>query len=56
MDDAIALQQRLENEFGIFTVVRKGLNGGGCVRITPQVFNSVDDIAVLVDALGRLAA
>ena len=56
VDDAIALQQRLESEFGIFTVIRKGLDGGGCVRITPQVFNSADDIAVLVDALGRLAA
>ncbi len=56
VDDATALQQRLENDFGIFTVIRKGLDGGGCVRITPQVFNSADDIAVLVDALRRLAA
>jgi selenocysteine lyase/cysteine desulfurase len=56
VDDAAALQGLLENEFGIFTVIRKGLDGGGCVRITPQVFNSADDIAVLVDALRRLAA
>jgi selenocysteine lyase/cysteine desulfurase len=56
VDDAIALQQRLENEFGVFTVIRKGLNGGGCVRITPQVFNSADDLDVLVDALRQLAA
>ena len=56
VDDAIALQQRLENEFGIFTVIRKGLDGGGCVRITPQVFNSTDDLSALVKALRRLAA
>ncbi|MDJ0812746.1 MAG: aminotransferase class V-fold PLP-dependent enzyme [Woeseiaceae bacterium] len=56
IDDAIALQQRLENDFGIFSVVRKGLASGGCVRITPQVFNTPDEIGQLVDALQRLAA
>ncbi len=56
VEDAIALQQRLETEFGLFTVIRKGLDGGACVRITPQVFTSADDMAVLVDALRRLAA
>lgn len=56
IDDAIALQQRLENDFGIFSVVRKGLASGGCVRITPQVFNTPDEIGVLVDALRKLAA
>ncbi|MCP4035713.1 MAG: aminotransferase class V-fold PLP-dependent enzyme, partial [bacterium] len=35
IDDATALQQRLEQDFGIFSVVRKGLASGGCVRITP---------------------
>ena len=56
IDDAIALQQRLETEFGIFSVVRKGLASGGCVRITPQVFNTPDEIGRLVHALARLAA
>jgi selenocysteine lyase/cysteine desulfurase len=50
-----ALQQRLEQEFGIFTVIRKGLASGYCVRVTPQVFNTPDDMAQLVDALKRLA-
>jgi selenocysteine lyase/cysteine desulfurase len=50
-----ALQQRLEQEFGIFTVVREGLASGHCVRITPQVFTTPDDLAQLVDALKRLA-
>jgi len=54
-EDVLALQQRLEHEFGIFTVVRKGLESGHCVRITPQVFTTPDDMAQLVDALKRLA-
>ena len=56
IDDARQLQLRLESEFGIFTVVRKGLASGACVRITPQVFNSADEIGQLVDALRRLKA
>ncbi len=54
-EDVLALQQRLEQDFGIFTVVRKGLDSGYCVRVTPQVFTTPDDIAQLVDALKRLA-
>ena len=56
VNDAIDLQLRMEKEFGIFTVVRKGLASGGCVRITPQVFNSADELGRLVDALRRLDA
>lgn len=54
--DAKDLQQRLENEFGIFTVVRKGLASGHCVRITPQVFSSSQEIASLTAAMKRLRA
>ena len=54
-EDVTALQLRLEKEFGIFTVVRKGLQSGYCIRVTPQVFNTPDNIAQLVDALKRLA-
>jgi selenocysteine lyase/cysteine desulfurase len=53
--DVTALQQRLEQEFGIFTVVRKGLECGYCVRVTPQVFTTPDELARLVDAQKRLA-
>lgn len=56
IEDAIALQQQLENEFGIFTVIRKGLASGGCVRITPQVFTSPEEIGQLVDAMKKLRA
>lgn len=52
--DAQELQQRLENDFGIFTVIRVGLASGSCVRITPQVFTSEDEISKLVDAMKNL--
>ena len=52
--DARELQQRLENDFGIFTVLRVGLASGSCVRITPQVFTSPDEISKLVDAMKKL--
>ena len=54
-DDVTSLQLRLEQEFGIFTVVRKGLASGYCIRITPQVFTTPLDLAKLVDALKGLA-
>ncbi len=48
------LQQRLEKEFGIFTVVRDGLAGGGCIRVTPQVFTTPAQMARFVSALRAL--
>lgn len=56
IEEAKQLQLRLEREFGIFSVVRKGLASGGCVRITPQVYNTPDEIARLVDAMRGLAS
>lgn len=49
------LQQRLQNEFGIFTVARYGLASGACIRVTPQVFTSASEIQSLNAALERLA-
>ncbi len=49
--DAQALQARIEKEFGVFTVIRKGLASGACVRVTPQVFNTPDEIEQLLAAL-----
>jgi selenocysteine lyase/cysteine desulfurase len=40
----------------MFAVARKGLHSGGCVRITPQVFNTVDEMGRLLEVLGKLAA
>lgn len=53
-DEARALQLRLETEFGIFTVARFGLADGACIRLTPQVFTSSEEIGKLTQALARL--
>ena len=53
--DARDLQQRLENDFGICTVIRVGLASGSCVRITPQVFTSENEISMLIDAMKKLS-
>lgn len=50
------LQLRLEKDFGLFTVVRKGLASGACCRVTPQVFSSADELERLVKALDQLGA
>ncbi|MFT6897796.1 MAG: selenocysteine lyase/cysteine desulfurase [Paraglaciecola sp.] len=55
IEEVNQLQQRLENDFGIFTVVRKGLHSGACIRITPQVFTGVDEIQQLSESLKKLA-
>jgi selenocysteine lyase/cysteine desulfurase len=55
IEHAKHLQQRLENDFGIFTVVRDGLDSGSCVRITPQVFTAADELGQLVSAMKKLA-
>jgi selenocysteine lyase/cysteine desulfurase len=54
LDDAKHLQKRLENEFGVFTVLRKGLASGCCIRITPQIFVSADEVLQLVKAMKGL--
>lgn len=54
VEDATLLQQKLEKDYGIFTVIRKGLSSGACVRVTPQIFNSPDQIGQLVEALKKV--
>ena len=51
-----ALQKRLEQDFGIFTVARYELDSGACIRVTPQVFTTADEIQQLISALNRLKA
>jgi len=51
-----ALQRTLEQDFGIFTVARYELNSGACIRVTPQVFTTPDELQQLLDALKRLQA
>jgi len=54
-EDVVHLQKRLENDFGVFTVVRKGLASGWCIRITPQIFISKTEIQQLIKAMKGLA-
>ena len=50
-EDNIALSKRLFEEFNIFTVHRVGVAAGACVRVTPSLYNSPDDVMALVKAL-----
>lgn len=52
--EVVHLQKRLETEFGVFTVIRVGLTSGSCIRVTPQVFTSANEIEQLVFALKAL--
>ncbi len=47
----LVIQQRLEQDFNIFTVVRSDLASGSCIRVTPQIFTQLSDIKQLVNAL-----
>lgn len=55
-EDARALAQRLLDTYKIFTVARFGVARGACVRVTPSVFTSEDDIDRLLAALRDIAA
>jgi isopenicillin-N epimerase len=53
--DNIAIAKDLLDRFGIFTVHRAGVAAGACVRVTPSVFTSADEIQRLVHALEQIA-
>ena len=53
-EDNITLARRLLEEHRIFTVHRTGVAQGACVRVTPGVFTSPDDVRALADTLPRL--
>lgn len=55
-DDNLKLAARLREEFGLFTVRRGGVAAGDCVRISPALFNTPDEIDRLVKALRVVAA
>ena len=43
------------NKFNVFTVAIDYANVKGC-RITPNIYNSIDEIEILVDAIRKLAS
>ncbi len=53
--DNIAVAKQLLDEFGIFSVHRIGVAAGSCVRITPALFTTPDQIDALVAALRTMA-
>ena len=53
--DNKAIVERLLRDFGIFTVHRDGVAKGACVRVTPAIYNSADDVLRLADALKTIA-
>ena len=53
--DNSAVAKDLLDRFGIFTVHRTGVAAGACIRVTPAVFTSADEILKLVAALEQIA-
>jgi selenocysteine lyase/cysteine desulfurase len=53
--DSVAVAKELLERHKIFTVYRVGVAAGPCVRVTPGVFNSADDLQKLVQALKVMA-
>ena len=51
-----ALVDRLMEQYGIFTVARKGPLGGSVIRVTPGLFTRTADLDKLVGAIRELAA
>jgi isopenicillin-N epimerase len=56
VQENIALAKRLLDEAKILTVHRTGVESGACVRATPSVFTSLDDVERLRKALAGPAA
>lgn len=55
-DDNLKLAARLRDEFGLFTVRRGGVAAGDCVRVSPALFTTAEDVTRLVHALRIIAA
>jgi selenocysteine lyase/cysteine desulfurase len=54
-EENAAVAKDLLDRFRIFTIHRTGAAAGACVRVTPAVFTSGDDIQRLVHALQEIA-
>ena len=50
-----ALAKRLLDEHGIFTVHRDGLASGSCVRVTPALATTMEEVDRFVEAMRRIA-
>jgi isopenicillin-N epimerase len=52
----IAIADKLLQQHQLFTVHRNGVARGSCVRITPHVYNTADDMQRLVKAIREVSA
>lgn len=55
-DANVALARRLLDAHGIFTVHRDGLASGSCVRVTPALATTMEEVDRFVAALRKIAA
>jgi len=53
--DQQRMVDRLLTDYNLFTVTRDGTAHGNCIRITPGLANSAQDMRLLVRALGELS-
>jgi len=51
-----AIVDELLERYGLFTVWRNGVAHGDCVRVTPSLYNTPDDLDRLASALKEMAA
>lgn len=51
-----AVTKQLAEKFGVLTVRRTGPAAGDCIRVTPSVYTSADDVGKLVNALRAITA
>lgn len=55
MADNEAVARQLLDRHGIFTVARNGVGLGACVRVTPSLFNTMQEMDALAAAMGDIA-
>ena len=53
--DNVAIADQLLNRYRVFTVRRGGVSRGDCVRVTPALFTSADDVDRLARAVPDIA-
>lgn len=51
-----AVTKHLAERYGVLTVRRTGPTAGDCIRVTPSVYTSADDLMKLVNALRSITA
>jgi len=52
----LAVTRTLLQDYGVFTFSRTGLARGDCVRVTPTLYNSVEDADKLARGINAMAA